>query len=203
MSPVDADPHPPDEPPRARSAVRRFGDRLAQACLCVAGAALAVIVVVNGANVTGRYVFGRPIAWAEELMLHLMVLIVFAGAASVTWRNAHIRIDIAVEKLPERLRRSALVLGGVIAIAVLGTVGVVGLDVVTTLYAFDQRSDALEMPIWIPQSVVSGGMLLMAFMVALRLVCAWQAWSLGAPREPEEAEVAAGEGKLNDGAVSA
>jgi len=151
--------------------LRRIGDRMAQLCVVVAGVALLTIVVVNGANVIGRYFLGAPISWAEELMLFLMVLVVFAGAATVTWRGAHIRIEIFVVWLPPSWRRAAAFVTGFLAISVLLVLSVVSFQVVSTLYAFDQRSDALELPVWIPQSSVTIGSALMAVMILLRFGC--------------------------------
>lgn len=33
------------------------------------------------------------------------------------------------------------------------------------LYAFDQRSDALHLPVWIPQSFLTGGLALTAILI--------------------------------------
>jgi TRAP-type C4-dicarboxylate transport system permease small subunit len=82
--------------------VDRLGEGLTQLCLAIAAASLLCIVVVNGANVVARYLFRAPFPWAEELMLFLMILAVFAGAIAVTWRNLHIRIDTFIERAPPR-----------------------------------------------------------------------------------------------------
>lgn len=158
----------------AQFLLRRLGDRIAHLCIVVAALALLAIVVINGANVIGRYFLGSPISWAEELMLFLMVLIVFAGAATVTWRGAHIRIEIFVDWLPPAWQRVAAFATGLLAVSVLAVISIVSFEIVSTLYAFDQRSDALELPIWIPQSFVTIGSALMAVMIILRFGCALQ-----------------------------
>jgi TRAP-type C4-dicarboxylate transport system permease small subunit len=162
------------QPRPAQFLLRRLGDRLAHLCIVVAGIALLAIVAINGANVIGRYFLGSPISWAEELMLFLMVLIVFAGAATVTWRGAHIRIEIFVDWLPPVWQRVAAFTTGLLAVSVLIVISIVSFEIVSTLYAFDQRSDALELPIWIPQSFVTIGSALMAVMIILRFGCALQ-----------------------------
>jgi TRAP-type C4-dicarboxylate transport system permease small subunit len=162
------------QPKPAQFILRRLGDRMAHICIVVAAIALLAIVAINGANVVGRYFFGSPISWAEELMLFLMVLIVFAGAATITWRGAHIRIEIFVDWLPLIWRRAAAFVTGVLAVSVLLVISVVSFEIVSTLYVFDQRSDALELPVWIPQSFVTIGSALMAVMMILRFGCALQ-----------------------------
>jgi TRAP-type C4-dicarboxylate transport system permease small subunit len=159
----------PDAPRFA--ALYRIGDAIAQVCAVIAAAALCVIVVINGANVVNRYVFGHAFSWAEELMIFLMILIVFAGAATVTWRNAHIRIELVTEFLPPAVRKIAAGVVGVAALIVLVVLDQVSFRIVSMLYAFDQRSLALEVPLWIPQGFVSVGLLLMAVMLVLRALC--------------------------------
>src|SRR5262245_14279147 len=83
---------------RPSGLIDRLGDALTRLCLAIAAASLVCIVAINGANVIGRYFFGRPFSWAEELMLFLMILGVFSGAIAITWRNMHIRIDIVIER---------------------------------------------------------------------------------------------------------
>lgn len=149
----------------------RLGDRISTACTFIAAVSLGSIVCVNGANVAGRYFFSAPISWAEELMLYLMVLTVFAGAASVTWRQEHIKIDAFLLRLPMALRRIAMVATGLIAMVAIGAAVYASFLVVSMLYAFDQHSDALEAPMWIPQSVVTIGLSLNALLFLMRSAC--------------------------------
>jgi TRAP-type C4-dicarboxylate transport system permease small subunit len=146
----------------------RLGAGVALYCGRIGAVALAIIVAINGANVVGRYLFSAPLPWAEELMLYLMIFVVFAGAAIATWRGAHIGIDALVTRLPQGVQRLVQFVLSLLAIAVLLTVANAGYFTVTMLYAFDQRSDALEMPMWIPQSIVVGGLVLSAALIALR-----------------------------------
>lgn len=188
MTVVTAD-HAPSAPTQAsRFGLRRLGDTIAQACVVIAAVALLAIVAINGANVVGRYFFGSPISWAEEIMLFLMVLIVFAASAAVTWRRQHIGIDLFVEWLPPVWKRAATFATGLIAVLVLGLISYGSLEIVSTLYGFDQRSDALELPVWIPQSFVTIGLGLMAAMLILRFACAVLGEAI--PREVPIAELA-------------
>jgi len=157
----------------------RVGDLISGACTIVAAISLAVIVCINAANVFLRYFFLSPFSWAEELMLFLMILTVFASAASVTWRQEHIRIEAFFMLLPQKWRNFAQALGGLIALVALGTVIFAGSSVVSMLYRFDQRSEALEFPMWIAQISVPGGLSLIVILFLLRALV-----SFGKPVEP-------------------
>ncbi|MPZ37295.1 MAG: TRAP transporter small permease subunit [Rhizobiales bacterium] len=163
--------------------INRVGDALTQFVLAIAAVSLLSIVAINGANVVARYLFRSPFPWAEELMLFLMILAVFAAAIAVTWRNLHIRIDTFIERASPAVRRVALVVGTMIAIAAIMTVVVVSFRVVALLYEFDQRSDALDVPSWIPQSFVPIGLGTIALIMAVKLVLALAEAQRAAPKD--------------------
>jgi TRAP-type C4-dicarboxylate transport system permease small subunit len=149
-------------------------DGIAHACLVIAALSLLCIVAINGVNVVARYFFGSPFSWTEELMLFLMILGVFTGAVAVTWRNLHIRIDTIVDRLPTALRRAVSVIASIASIVVIATVMLASFQLVALLQSMDQRSDALNAPSWIPQSFVTIGLGLMAFMMAAKLVTSFE-----------------------------
>ncbi|HEY5798005.1 MAG TPA: TRAP transporter small permease [Bosea sp. (in: a-proteobacteria)] len=157
--------HPEDE----RSLSRRCGNGVSLASNWIAALAIGAIVAINGANVVGRYAFGAPIAWAEELMLYLMVLAVFAGAVTVAWRQSHIRIEALVMRLSPSTRRAIARAGGLASVVLLCGLALQSFDVVQLMYEFGQLSDALEAPMWIPQSVLTIGLVMIAAMIAIRL----------------------------------
>jgi TRAP-type C4-dicarboxylate transport system permease small subunit len=148
----------------------RIGNAISSISSAVAGVALLAIVSINGANVAGRYFLSRPISWAEESMLYLMILVVFSAVAGVTWKGSHIKIELLLEFMPRHLRRVAAWVSSILTIGVCLVVAASSLDVVSQLYAFDQRSDALEFPVWIAQSAVLVGLVLVAFTTVLRLL---------------------------------
>ena len=160
--------------PRPSGFIDWLCDGISHVCLAIAGMSLLGIVAINGTNVVARYFFGSPFSWAEELMLFLMILGVFTGAIAVTWRNLHIRIDTLVDRLRPAIRRVVMVLATLASIAILVVVMAASFRLVSLLQGMDQRSDALNAPSWIPQSFVTIGLALMAFMMAAKLVTSFR-----------------------------
>lgn len=163
--------------------VDRCGDLLTRACLAIAGVALICIVVINGTNVAARYIFGKPFSWAEEAMLFMMILAVFAGAIAVTWRNMHIRIDTFVDLMPPAARRAALVIGALVSVGVIATIVYASVNLLRVLHLLDQRSDALDIPAWFPQSFMTISLAIIALIIAVRTVISLLRPS-GAPEDP-------------------
>jgi len=153
--------------------IDRLGNGLSRLCLSIAAAALLCIVAINGANIVARYIFISPFSWAEEIMLFLMILAVFSGAVAITWRNLHIRIDTFVDLAAPGLRRALMAIGSAIAIAAIAVIVHASANIVSILHTLDQRSDALEVPSWIPQSFLTVGLAIVALLMAVRTVLAF------------------------------
>jgi C4-dicarboxylate transporter, DctQ subunit len=143
----------------------------------VAGACLVIDVAINGANVVARYIFLQPFSWAEEAMVYIMIAGVFWGAAAVAWRQVDIRIDAFVQLASGRLRTLLNTLATLVSLVVLCTLFEKSLSVTAQLYAYGQRNDALNMPVWIAHSAFASGLLLIILMVIARLF---------APEAPDE-----------------
>jgi len=127
-------------------------------------------VGINFVNIIGRYFFSVSIPWAEEIMLFLMVGCVFTGCCAVAWEGRQIRMDVVVVMLPPKLRELVNILSELVMIAAAAAVTVFAWPVVTQLAAFDQRSQAANFPLFIPQAMVPIGYSLMGLMVAIRFL---------------------------------
>jgi TRAP-type C4-dicarboxylate transport system permease small subunit len=66
----------------------------------VLGALIFIGIAINFANVLGRYAFGAPIIWAEEVLVAIMIWCVFIGAILVTWEGRHIKMDLLSVHIP-------------------------------------------------------------------------------------------------------
>jgi TRAP-type C4-dicarboxylate transport system permease small subunit len=137
-------------------------------------------VAINFANIIGRYFFSISIPWAEEIMLFLMVGCVFTGCCAVAWEGRQIRMDVVVNMLPPKLRELVNVFSELVLIATAVAVTVFAWPVITELAAFDERSQAANFPLVIPQAMVPIGYTLMGLLVAIRLIVRWRRGAGGA-----------------------
>ncbi len=146
-------------------AIRAF----AAIILVLSAISLSIAVALNFANIIGRYVFFAPIASAEEIMLFLFVATVFLGNSVVGWEGRQIRMDILLHALPPAWRRGFDVLADLAVIAVSVTIIVVGWPAIQMLAEFDERSQAADIPLVVPQALIPIGLALNAFLVGARL----------------------------------
>jgi TRAP-type C4-dicarboxylate transport system permease small subunit len=136
----------------------------------VAGVCLLGSVAINFANIIGRYFFSVSIPWAEEIMLFLMVGCVFTGCCAVAWEGRQIRMDVVVSMLPVKVRDFLALLSELVMIATAGAVATLAWPVIQQLAEFDERSQAADFPLVIPQAMIPIGYTLMALLVAVRLM---------------------------------
>jgi TRAP-type C4-dicarboxylate transport system permease small subunit len=136
----------------------------------VAGICLLASVTINFVNIIGRYFFSVSIPWAEEIMLFLMVGCVFTGCCAVAWEGRQIRMDVVVSMLPEKVRQFLAVLSELTMIATAAAVTTFAWPVIRQLAEFDERSQAADFPLVIPQAMIPIGYTLMALLVAVRLM---------------------------------
>jgi TRAP-type C4-dicarboxylate transport system permease small subunit len=129
---------------------------------------LGLSVALNLANVIGRYALHAPISGAEEVMLFLMVGIVFLGSAIVSWEGAHIRMDIVVSMLPEPMQRAIGLLSDAAMIVVCVIVIVLGYPVIRQLAMFNERSQAANVPLAIPEVLIPIGLFLVIVSTVMR-----------------------------------
>jgi len=148
----------------------RLAAALADMIQLVAAVLLLAAVALNLANIIGRYLLAAPIASAEEVMLFLLVGIVLLGNSVVAWEGRQIRMDVVLHLLPLPVRRLLEILADLVAIAVSLVLVVLGWPVITMLAEFDQRSQAADLPLVIPQAIVPLGLTLTAILVAVRLL---------------------------------
>lgn len=132
------------------------------ACVILGG------IVINGANVIGRYVYLSPIIWAEELMIYGMVWTVFVGAVLVTWDSRHLKMDLVSNTLPSPWKE---ILNGISVLAFLAVCVFVVPQNWTVFHLMiqnDQRSIVAEIPMSIPHFALLLGFVLMFLAVLFR-----------------------------------
>ena len=94
-----------------RSAVIRTIDAISASAGFVAAIALAVMTVIVGYEVVSRFVFNAPTTWVTEISTYIFVAIVFLGLAEAQRANAHIKVDLLVDRLSKQTRHFLELIG--------------------------------------------------------------------------------------------
>ncbi|WP_116083425.1 TRAP transporter small permease [Tropicimonas sp. IMCC34011] len=113
---------------QTRDPVYRVLHGVATVCMGIAGVQLALLIVIFGWLVWGRYVMNDTPTWVEQLALVLVVWITFLGGAVGVWTKSHLSVDFMREMMPAAIA---------VPLRWLALVGVLAFSVSLAVYGFE------------------------------------------------------------------
>ena len=143
-------------------------EKLTRAIERVLALAFVFAVALNFANVAGRYVAGSSILGADDVQIYIMVGMAFLGAAVVSWRRQHLRMDVLVQYFPAWLRSFLQAAEIVLIVLLAGFVLVHSSNYAWQMFALGRKSDNAGIPMWIPHGAVAVGFGLIALIALWR-----------------------------------
>ena len=148
----------------------RILDRLEEiiiASLMGAATILIFISVVHrfgtGVEVLYPYLIAIHISWAQELCIFLFVWMAKFGAAYGVREGVHVGVDVLVNRLGPRWKKTVILIGLFGGVLFTGVVGTLGGIFVWEMAHTDQTSEDMELPMWIVYLCVPLGSYLMCF----------------------------------------
>jgi len=148
--------------------IARAFESLTRALERVLALAFVFAVALNFANVVGRYLLGTSIHGADEVQIYIMVCMAFLGAAVVSWRRQHLRMDVLVQYFPARLRRFLQAAELALVALLAGFVLAQSSNYAWQMFALGQKSDNAGIPMWIPHGALAIGFGLIALIALWR-----------------------------------
>jgi TRAP-type C4-dicarboxylate transport system permease small subunit len=150
--------------------IDRAFDRVARIIEVVLALAFILAVLLNFGNVVGRYLFGVSLLGADEVQIFIMVAMTFLGAAVVSRRNLHLRMDFLVRFLPARARVALRVVELALLATVAGFVLSQSYFYARQMLRIGRTSDMAGVPMWIPHATVALGFAMIFLVAAWGLV---------------------------------
>jgi TRAP-type C4-dicarboxylate transport system permease small subunit len=146
-------------------------EALSQAAGFVAGAGVLGLSVFIAAAVVSRRVLGVPILAADELSGYFLLAIVFLGLAYTMKAGGHIRAGVVLERVPRKVRAglefsATLLAFGFSLVLLLGCWGLVAEYYTRGTLSFRY----LQVPLWIPGTLLVLGTALLALQLLARLL---------------------------------
>jgi TRAP-type C4-dicarboxylate transport system permease small subunit len=93
-----------------KNTLLRFNDMLYRISIGIAGFSVLIMTLIIPWGIFARYVLGSGSSWPEPTAILLMVVFTFFGAAASYRAGAHMAVSMAVDRMPEAIRRYAAVL---------------------------------------------------------------------------------------------
>lgn len=121
-------------------------------------------------NVLLRYVFLKPIFWAEELSRYLMVWMIFLGAGRVVSGEGHISVTLLVDRISPKCQRAWNVIVTVLCFGFCAVLFWTSLSHTLRVMQSHQVTAALEMPMWLVYLSVTAGAASMMLRYGISLI---------------------------------
>lgn len=143
--------------------------RLVTGMEAAAGAVLGIVALLVFLSAIGRYLFATPIPDSFDLSRLLLGTALLLGFAVVARRDAHIRVDLLVDRLPPTGRRLCDLLAG--AALLLFTLLFAWKLASRTWSAFasGEATFDLRLPVWPFSALAVFGLLVTVLVVAVRV----------------------------------
>ena len=132
--------------------------------------AFILAVLLNFANVVGRYLLGISLIGSDEVQVFIMVGMTFLGAAVVTRRNLHLRMDVLVQFLPTPIQALLQIVEQLLLAALAGFVLTQSYFYARQMLRIGRASDMAGIPMWIPHGMVALGFALLLIVVVWRII---------------------------------
>jgi TRAP-type C4-dicarboxylate transport system permease small subunit len=145
---------------------------------------LLIGISLNVINVVGRYLTGYALNGADEIEIYILIWMTFIGAALVSWRGGHLRMDVLIIACPPLVRWLVGLFEMLVMLTICTFVAWHSFKYVERMYALGAVSDIARIPTWIPHSAIAVGFAAMVLMVLLRGIQR----IAGGPRQAPDAE---------------
>jgi TRAP-type C4-dicarboxylate transport system permease small subunit len=132
------------------------------------------------ANVIVRYLTDDSLAFTEELVINLFVLVTLLGASIAFRRNAHLGFSLLFDIFPYSCRKWFAVLSGFAGAALFIVLCVHGVDMVIQEYTSEMTTYSMGLPMWWFGLSVPVGAIIIAIRVVQVAVGEWKMFSTDA-----------------------
>lgn len=129
---------------------------------------LAVMAILNFANVLSRYFLHASISFTEELTTNLFVYNTFIGAALGARKGSHLGVSLITDRVSPKIARFMMFAMNIISAGLFGVLVYLGYGMVKSQQKFGQTTAALGLQEWwFGLAIPVGAFLIMiAFIVA-------------------------------------
>ncbi len=152
----------------------------------IAGFSLIAAVGIAVISIVLRAGFETIIFWSEEAIIYLIITSTFFGAIITLRDNGHVNVDILPSLMNKAGKKVMALIAGVVTVAYMGAIAVLGWLLLTEPFSFDTVTPALKLPLGAVETAVPVAFTLM-FIRAIAML--WSTWKHGV-QELTAAEVA-------------
>jgi TRAP-type C4-dicarboxylate transport system permease small subunit len=118
-----------------------------------------------------RFLFSAPTIWVQETSIYLYMWTMLAAASYTLQVRKHVHVDLVVDRLPVYPKLILEALTSAVGAIFCGIVAVQAYEMIAATVRFGKVSATpLRVPLWIPQSALLMGFVLLTFQFAFHFL---------------------------------
>lgn len=117
-----------------------------------------------------RFFVNFSLSWTEELSRYVFILLVYMAASAAVLKNAHVRVEIIDNLLPERFKKSLDTAMDVVFIAFMGLIGYYGIEIASGAFDSEKLSPAMRLPMGVVYAIIPATFALICYRLIQRIV---------------------------------
>jgi TRAP-type C4-dicarboxylate transport system permease small subunit len=118
-----------------------------------------------------RFLFSAPTIWVQETSIYLYMWTMLAAASYTLQVRKHVHVDLVVDRLPAYPKLILEALTSAVGAIFCGIVSVQAYEMIAATVRFGKVSATpLRVPLWIPQSALLMGFVLLTFQFAFHFL---------------------------------
>ena len=122
-------------------------------------------------EVVSRYLFNAPTIWVQETSTYLYMWTMLAAASYTLQTRKHVHVDLVIDRLPTRPKALLEVMTSAVGAVFCAIVSIQAYEMIAATVRFGKVSATpLRVPLWIPQSALLMGFVLLTFQFAFLIV---------------------------------
>ena len=143
---------------------RAIIERCNSALGMVSGLGVLAMGLILTYEVFVRYVFNAPTIWVQETSIYLYMWTMLAAGSYTLQKRKHVHVDLLVDRLPARPRSLLEAMTSAVGTVFCGIVSMQAYQMIEATIRFGKVSATpLRVPLWIPQSALLMGFVLLTF----------------------------------------
>jgi TRAP-type C4-dicarboxylate transport system permease small subunit len=152
---------------RVRAAVERCNYALGMA----SGLGVLVMGIILTYEVAVRYLFNAPTIWVQETSTYLYMWTMLAAASYTLQTRKHVHVDLLIDRMAARPKAVLEVATSAVGLVFSAIVSLQAYEMIAATVRFGKVSATpLRVPLWIPQSALLMGFVLLTFQFGFHLV---------------------------------
>ena len=140
----------------------------------VSGMGILLMGMIIAYEVVCRYVFNSPTIWTQEVSIYLFMWTMLAASSYTLQTGKHVRVDLLIERMQIKTRKLFDGVTGVIGMIYCAIISVQAFQMLMVSVQYGKLSATpLRVPLWIPQSALLIGFVLLTFqffLIALKSI---------------------------------